>query len=50
VIDGAFEPRELTEAESVMLYESGLGIDVERMWIQPGEPTASVRVDSEPGA
>jgi hypothetical protein len=36
VIDGAFEPRELTEAESVLLYESGIGIDVERMWIRPG--------------
>lgn len=48
VIDDAFEPRELTEAESVMLYESGLGIDVERMWIRPGvrdterEPTPSL--------
>ena len=36
VIDDAFEPRELTEAESVLLYESGIGIDVERMWIRPG--------------
>jgi hypothetical protein len=44
VIDDAFEPRELTEAESVLLYESGIGIDVERMWIRPGVrkgPTAT---------
>jgi len=38
VIDDAFEPRELTEAESVLLYDSGIGIDVERMWIRPGVP------------
>jgi hypothetical protein len=36
VIDGAFEPREITEAEAEQLYESGIGIDVERMWIRPG--------------
>jgi hypothetical protein len=44
VIDGAFEPRELTEAEAEMLYESGLDIGVERMWIRPGmrkHPTAT---------
>ena len=32
----SFEPRELTEAESVELDESGLGIAVDRMWIRPG--------------
>jgi hypothetical protein len=31
-----FEPRELTEAESIELDESGLGLAVERMWIRPG--------------
>jgi rRNA maturation endonuclease Nob1 len=36
VIDDAFEPREITEAESVELDESGLGIAVDRMWIRPG--------------
>ena len=39
-----FEPRELAEAEAVELYESGLGIAVERMWIRPGVrkgPTAT---------
>lgn len=36
VIDGAFEPREISEAEAEQLYESGIGIDVERMWIRPG--------------
>jgi hypothetical protein len=36
VIDDAFEPREITEAEAEQLYESGIGVDVERMWIRPG--------------
>lgn len=36
VIDDAFEPREITDAEAEQLYESGIGIDVERMRIRPG--------------